>query len=183
MKILVLMPLEEQYVYAATGIYKNMPEDVQQITFAMPMFMEYLVTTKISNNWTFALYDALISAKNIYNAAEDRDLIIIGNISSDLKFDAVFNFQDIEKELDYKDLTIKKLLSLDAIKNDPVLFQPIAALHEAHESTFTLKNCEATADFLSSFIKTDPHLEQIEKTYQDKIKALKKGNNIKDLVS
>lgn len=50
MKILILMPCSEAWTYHATGIYKALPQDVKEITFAMPMYMEYLVDTKISQD-------------------------------------------------------------------------------------------------------------------------------------
>lgn len=50
MKILVLMPLDEKNTYTAAGIYKALPAKVKDITFSMPMFMDYIVGTKASSN-------------------------------------------------------------------------------------------------------------------------------------
>lgn len=163
MKILILMPLDEQHVYAATGIYKNLSPELQNITLAMPMFMEYLVETHISPNWTYALFDTLISAKTYCHAAEQEkcNLIIIGNTLKDYQFDAVFNFQDIEEALPYKDNFIDHLLNDEQIKESQVLLQQIAGLHEAHESILSLINCKASAQFIEDYMKTDPQLDKI----------------------
>lgn len=163
MKILILMPLDEQHVYAATGIYKNLSPELQNITLAMPMFMEYLIETHISPNWVYALFDTLISAKSYCKTAEQSkgDLIIIGNTLKDYQFDAVFNFQDIEEALPYKDNFIEHLLNDEQIKENQVLLQQIAGLHEAHESILPLMNCKASAQFIEDYMKTDPQLDKI----------------------
>lgn len=167
MKILILMPLDEQHVYAATGIYKHLDPKYQQITFAMPMFMEYLVDTHISKNWTYATYDSIISSKSYCQAAEDTngDLIIIGNVDKKYKFDAVFNFQEIDEALPYKDSFIEHLLNTKAVQLDPILFNPINSLYTAADSLLALKNCEATADFINHYMKTDPHINEIHSLY------------------
>lgn len=49
MKILILMPLDEKWVYMATGLYKALTAKAKEVTFAMPQYMEYLIDTKIIN--------------------------------------------------------------------------------------------------------------------------------------
>ena len=66
----------------AMGIYKGLPHELQDKCFCMPVFMDYLVQTKLVENWGYALFDTLLTAKKIYEAGED-DLIIIGK--SELK--------------------------------------------------------------------------------------------------
>lgn len=83
MKILVLMPLDEKNTYMAIGIYGNLPHEIKDKTFCMPAFMDYLVNVKVSPNYEYALFDTLLSANKLYQAAEDDDLIIIGNMSKD----------------------------------------------------------------------------------------------------
>ena len=175
MKILVLMPCDERMVYAATAIYKNLPKDVQDITFMMPMFMEYLIQTKISPNWTYALFDAMISAENIYKSAKKDDLIVFGNLPKRMVFDAVFNFQDLEESLEYRDLFIEKVQNI--VKDEKILVKHITKLHEASESRLSLRNASATAEFISSYVKTDPHLEDIRELYKDKLK-FKDGGDV-----
>lgn len=165
MKILVLMPCDEQHVYAASKIYERLPAEVKDHTFAMPMFMQYLISTKIVGNWVFAFYDTLLSAEKLLDAAENDDFILIGNCPNYFKFDAVFNFQDIEEMLPYQDAFIEKIKTL--VAEDAGLSTMIATLHEAKESQLALINCQATADFLAAYLKTDPHLEEIKKQFKN----------------
>ena len=69
MKILILMPCDEQHVYTSEGIWKALPKELKENTFVMPMFMEYLVITKQVKDWIEALFFALLSAKKLYQAA------------------------------------------------------------------------------------------------------------------
>ena len=69
MKILVLMPCDERMTHYAAKIYKELPNEVKDITFSMPLFMDYLVSSKIVGNWVYAFFDSFISMKNIYKAA------------------------------------------------------------------------------------------------------------------
>ena len=73
------MPLDEKWTYMATGLYNSLPIEVRDKTFAMPMFMQYCVTTKTSPNWLYATFDALVAVKNVYKSVGDGDVIIIGN--------------------------------------------------------------------------------------------------------
>lgn len=161
MKILVLMPLDEKYVYAATGIYKSLSKEMKDITFAMPMFMQYAISTKISPDWVYAAFDTIVSAESIYKTAsanKDGDLIIIGNIDKKYEFDAVFNFQDIEDDsLEYKDYFIEKVK--DVVKDSEILLSKINNLHDASESKMSLKDCKATAHFLENYIKAKAKVE------------------------
>lgn len=179
MKILVLMPCDERYVYAAAGIYKALPHELKEKTFAMPMFMDYLIQTKVVGNWIMAFYDAIISAKAIYNSTQpDEDLIIIGNIPSECEFDAVFSFQDIEETLTYEDKFIEKIKNL--VEGDQLLTSTIADLHKVDEVKLALRNCTATADFLTRYITTDikNKLEKLQKEYEDKLDFKVKGVDV-----
>lgn len=170
MKILILMPLNEPWVYAANGIYKALPAEVRDKTFAMPMFMQYCITTKMAENWMYAVFDAAVAAKHVYEAAEraQDDLIIIGNCGADLKFDAIFNFQDIEEDLEYKDRYLEKLRLLIQDSEDEDLKKWLV-MHEANESKMPLHNCVATADFLTAYLNSDPHLSDIKALFKDKL--------------
>ena len=48
MKILVLMPCDEKMTYYAATIYKNMPKEIKEVSFMMPMYMDFLVNNKIA---------------------------------------------------------------------------------------------------------------------------------------
>lgn len=166
MKILVLMPLDERSVYMAARLYAALPSSVQENTFAMPMFMEYLVQGKIANNWAASVFQSIIAARSVYRAAKDNDLIIIGNINKEYKFDAVFNFQDAEKDDSYIDVFLEKLQTID----DKDLKKIVDNVYTNEDSKMPLHNCKATGEFLGSYIKTDPHLEQIEEEYKRTLK-------------
>ena len=167
MKILVLMPLDEQHVHAAAGIYKALPAEVQAHTFPMPMFMEYAITTKVSSNWTYAFFDAIISARSLYKSSQDKDLIIIGNVPTTCTFDAVFNFQEIDETLPYKDNFAARLK--DIVATEEVLSNIINNLYTADSSIFSLQDCTATADFLTAYLQTDPQLDKIKAKYSERL--------------
>jgi hypothetical protein len=172
MKILILMPCDEQHVYAAAGIYKALPNEMKDITFPMPMFMDYLIENKIVGNWIMAFFDSLISMKNIYNAAMNRDLLIIGTAPVDMEFDIVFNFQDIEQDLPYKDAFLEKIR--EAVKSDEMLLKMVSNLYSADASKMPLHNCIATADFITKYMKTDVKnkLEVLRKQYEKQLKGV-----------
>lgn len=174
MKILVLMPCDERMVYNAAKLYQELPKEIKDITFNMPMFMDYLVNVKIVDNWVMAFYDALISAEKLYAAAQKskKDLIIFGNMPLNLPFDAVFNFQDAEEKLPYEDKFLEKIKEI--VADEPILAACVEKMHSAEESKLSLINCKASAEFLSKYIKTDPKLEEIKEKYKDKLN-FKKG--------
>jgi len=169
MKILILMPCDEQHVYAASGIYKALSDEVKDKCFVMPMFMDYLINTKIVGNWIMAFYDALISAKNLCKAADEKndDVIIIGNAPSAVKFDAVFNFQDIEEDMAYEDKFIEKIKEI--VAENEKLIGYVNDLHKAEESKMPLHNCKATGEFLSAYIKTDAKLNLLKEEYEQRL--------------
>lgn len=168
MKILVLMPLDQQHVDAAAGIYNNLPKEVQEITFPMPMFMEYAVISGVSKNWTYAFFDTIVSANNICKSATKQDnLIVIGNVAKEHEFDVVFNFQEIDETLPYQDLFAEKLL--EVVESEPTLTKVIKNLHKGPESVFSLQNCKATAEFLTKYLDTDPKIDELRASYQGKL--------------
>lgn len=155
MKILVLMPLDERLVPAATAIYQALPKEVKDITFAIPMYMEYLVKSKIESSWEEAVVRSLFSSKKLLDVLKpEDDYILIGNAPKDFKFDAVFNFQDIDESLPYKDVFLEKVKSIFNVEEAPLLQNLLGNLYDGSASTFSMHNCVATADFLSKYIKT-----------------------------
>lgn len=167
MKILVLMPLDEKWVYMANGLYSALPQEVKEKTFAMPMFMQYSITTKATPNWLYAQFDALVAVKSVYKAAQDGDLIVIGNCDKDMKFDVIFNFQNLTEDMPYEDLLLEK--SKELVKEDKQLLSYLTNLYTNEDSKMPLHNISAAADFLAAYLDTDPKIEQIQKQYQDKI--------------
>lgn len=173
MKILVLMPCDEQHVYAAAGIYKALPNEMKECCFPMPMFMDYLIQNKIVGNWVFAFFDALVSMKNVYKTAKKNkdNILIIGTAPRDMKFDAIFSFQDIEHTEEYKDNFLDKVI-IPSVQEDAMLAKMVNHLYKAHDVQFQLKNCVASADFLTAYMKTgiQGKIEEIKEKYQDKLK-------------
>ena len=111
MKILVLMPCDERMIYSAAKIYKELPNDIKDITFSMPMFMDYLISSKVVGNWVYAFFDSFVSMKNIYKTANRNrdDLIVFGTAPKNMKFDAIFSFQDDAEQLPYEDKFLRKI--------------------------------------------------------------------------
>ena len=168
MKILVLMPLDEKWVYMANGLYSALPAKVKDKTFTMPMFMQHGIITKLIPNWLWAPFDALVAAKEVYKAAKDDDLIIIGNCDKSLQFDAIFNFQDLFEDLPYEDLFLEQVKK--DVQSDELLLNTVTNLYTNKDSIMPLHNVAAAADFLTAYLDTDPKIEQIKKQYKNKIK-------------
>lgn len=132
--------------------------------------MDYLINGKIVGNWIAALQYALLSAEKVCNAANetDDDLIIIGNAPKYIKFDAIFNMQELEEDLPYEDKFIEKARELCA--ESPLLMKRLD-VHEATESRLSMHNPIAIADFLSKYLKTEDGIKNVRKEYEDIIKA------------
>ena len=173
MRILVLMPLDERYAYMSMGIYNNLPAEVKDKTFCMPSFMDYLVTSKIAPNWEYALFDTLLSSEKLLDVP-DEDIIILGNVKKKYAFDAIFNFQDLDEELPYQDNFITKMR--DKVASEELLMNKISDLYTNADSKMALKDCKATADFLTAYFDTDPGLNKIKEEYMNKLQELKNGN-------
>lgn len=171
MKILVLIPLDERFTYVAASLYKNLSSDVKQDTFCMPMFSEWQMVTKkmvlsdLPHHWNIATFGTLIKAKEFYKQQETnkKDILIIGNVPVDCKFDAIFNFQDAEKDLPYCDVFLNKLKT---ISNDTAV-QTILNTYNETAVKMTLHDYKAAGEFLSAYLKTDPKLDQIKEKYKD----------------
>ena len=173
MKILVLFPLDEKYSYIATALYKALDADTKDNTFVMPMFTEWQMLTKnmiIGNDlpvhWNVATFGSIIKAREMYKIQQEsnKDFLLIGNIAPQYEFDAIFNFQDVDQDLPYEDMYVDKLKTSFAdipVLNDNLKF------YDASASQMTLHNIAAAAEFLSSYMKTDPHLEEIKQKYID----------------
>lgn len=151
----------------ANGLYRSLPTEVREKTFAMPMFMQYCITTKTTPNWLYATFDALVAVNHVYDAAGKNDLIVIGNCSKNLKFDAIFNFQDLTLDLPFKDLLMEKTIEL--VKESEDLYKYVNNLYSNEDSKMPLHNIQASADFLAAYLDTDPKLDEIKKQYEDRI--------------
>lgn len=183
MKILVLMPCDEQHVHAAAGVYKALPHELKEQCFPMPMFMDYLIQNKIVGNWIFSFFDTMLSLKSIYRTADENkdDLIVIGTAPKDFEFDAIFSFQEIDSKEKYKDNFLNKAIR-PVVAKDEKLFAMVSNLYDVDDVQFALHNCTASADFLAAYIRTDvkEKLETLKKEYESK---LEKGVIIDDVIS
>ena len=167
MKILVLMPCDERRVYYASKIFKKLSPEMKEITFIMAMFIDFLMQTKVESNPASALFYSILSAEKLYEAAKKDDLIIFGNINKDYEFDAVFSFQDAEQTLPYDDKFIT--LIQEKVKDEESLMKYINNLYGAEDVKLKLRDCTASANFLTDDIKTDPKLDEIKEKYKDKL--------------
>lgn len=183
MKILVLMPLDEKWSYIATELYKNLSQNAKDNTFAMPMFTEWQLATgkmvlgnDLPKHWNIATFGTIIKAREMYKLQESakKDFLLIGNIKPDYEFDKIFNFQDTEVDLEYKDLYVEKLK--EAFKDVPELIKNLE-FYDAAASTMTLHNIPAAAKFLSAYLETDPHLEDIKEQYKNDLKFKEGSTN------
>lgn len=173
MKILVLMPCDERMTYYAAKIYSELTNETKDITFSMPMFMDYLISSKIVGNWIYAFYDSFVSMKKVYEASGKGNLIVFGTAPKSMHFDVVFSFQDDKEQLTYEDKFLAHIKN--AVSEEPILAAYTENLYDESDVTFKLHNCKATAQFLSDYIKTDYDLEKIQEKYKDKLK-FKKGD-------
>ena len=112
--------------------------------------------------------------KNIYKTAAKGkdDLIVFGTAPKNMKFDAIFSFQDDAEQMPYKDKFLGKVKKI--VEDEPKLAAYVENLYGAEDSKFNLYNCTATAGFLAEYIKTDPKLDEIKAKYEGKLK-FKKG--------
>jgi hypothetical protein len=170
------MPLDERMSHYAYKIYSELPNEIKEITFSMPMFMEYTIITRVAQNWKHALFKALAGAERKYSEAGDGDLVIFGNMPSDFHFDAVFNFQDDKLQLPHEDNFLARVRE-EEVASKSISAARLENMHGASESKFQLTNCKATAGFLSEYIKTDPKIEDIKEKYKDKLKFKEDDKN------
>ena len=176
MTILVLMPLDEKYVYLANALYSALPNNIKDKTLCMPMFMQWAITTKATKTWTEAMFMSLVtvqSAARIATTTKD-DLLVIGNCDKKFKFDVVFNMQDAERSEAYKDLFIDKIVEkIDELGPEDtdrdLLSSYISHLYGDKDSKMALRNIVATADFLTAYMGTGVDLDDIKAKYRDKL--------------
>lgn len=186
MKILVLMPLDEKYTYLATALYNALPHEIKDKTFNMPMFMQWAITTKMSQNWTQALVWSLASAGFSVQAAAAKqdDILVIGNCDKEYEFDAVFNMQDINESMPYKDLFLEKVIeqiSANQYNQTPeeqeTVLKYLSNLYIDKDSKMSLRNISASADFLALYMRTGVNLEEIKQNYKDKLEFKNEPKN------
>lgn len=133
--------------------------------------MKKYVFNDIPQHWNTATFGTIIKAREVYKAAENKheDIIIIGNMSPDYKFDVIFNFQDPDKDLPYEDKYLQKLREVFNVQ----VLKDALTMYDASASTMTLHNTDAAAAFLSAYLETDPRIDDIKTKYQDLLEKFK----------
>lgn len=176
MKILVLMPIGEDYSYIASGLFKALDPEARDCAFSLGMFSEWqratnkmVIGTDLPKTWTVATFGSLMKARELYRLqdAAKKNVIIIGNISPDYKFDAIFNFQDPEKDAPYEDRYLAKVAA--AAQGETALVDALN-VYDASASQMALHNFAAAGKFLSAYLKTDPHIDDIKAKYNEQLK-------------
>lgn len=180
MKILVLTPNNANAVKYCMQIWEKLRPELQEKSFCIPMYIQYLVETQQAKDQTEAYFYAMRAAEEVYRNIKVEDVaIIFGNMHKGYEFDAIFNFQCNEYAR-YKDYFVEALN--EVIKPDgeddaayKFLSRYTTNLHEANESTLILINIDATCDFLNSYTLTN-----VEKELKDlKTNYLKRLDEIK----
>lgn len=175
MKILVLMPIGEDYSYIASGLFKALDPEARDCAFSLCMFSEWQRTTQkmvvgadLPKTWTVATFGSLMKARELYRLQEaaKKDIIVIGNISPDYRFDAIFNFQDPERDAPYEDRYLTKIA---AVAQGETALTEAVRVYDASASQMTLHNFVAAGKFLSAYLKTDPHIDDIKAKYNDQL--------------
>ena len=95
MKILLLMPLNETSHYLAMQLMVE-AEHAGFDALSVPNFADYLVTTKLAQNVPSSIIMALIAAQ--LHAEQHENCLIIGNCSTDIKFDLILNVNPHHEE-------------------------------------------------------------------------------------
>lgn len=167
MRILVLMPCDERAVYLGASLYRHLPDNLKDNCFIMPMFMDYLVSTKTVGNWVYAFFDSLVSAEALLRNDENTDLIIVGNVDKKYKFDIVLNLQVDGESLPYKDNFIEHIQTL--VEEEPILSKRIDHLYTNAASTLALYNAELGAQLIADLMATDNSNEiiKIKEKYEE----------------
>ncbi len=180
MKILVLVPNNLTNLEYCMKIWEKLNPEVQEKSFCIPMYMQYLVDTNQVKDQTEAFFYAMRAAEMVYQKIKAGDTaIIFGNMNKGYQFDTVFNFQNNHYDM-YKDYFIEALN--EVIKPDTeddssykILSRYTTNLHEANESSLILMDIDAASEFLNSYTSTD-----VEQTLKDlRTEYLKKLDTIK----
>lgn len=181
MKILVLVPNNVTNLEYCMQIWEKLRPELQEKSFCIPMYIQYLVETGQAKDQTEAFFYAMRCAEMIYKNTTKNDMMIIfGNMNKNYKFDTIFNFQNNTYDK-YKDYFIEALN--EVIKPDgdddsayKLLSQYTTNLHEASESSLVLMNIDAACDFLNSYTKTniDKTLNELRTNYLNKLDEINK---------
>lgn len=115
---------------------------------------------------------AIISTKEMVSS--NKSIIVFGNLPTNVtSFDYVFNFQQNDEALPYKDLVLEAICKTAQESNDDYLKQLFSNFYTADASIMALQNFTATADFLSKWYTSEEQMAIVAENYKDKFKTFK----------
>ena len=180
MNILVLVPNNLTNLEYCMKLWEKLNPEIQEKSFCIPMYMQYLVDTNQVKDQTEAFFYAMRAAEMVYQNIKAVDTaIIFGNMNKGYQFDTNFNFQNNHYDM-YKDYFIEALN--EVIKPDTeddssykILSSYTTNLHEANESSLILMDIDAASDFLNNYAATDVEqtLKQLRTQYLEKLDTIK----------
>lgn len=181
MRILVLMPLDERAVPMSMALWRELPSELQEQTFNVVGYMDYLVQSKLVGNWVTAMFYSLMAAEKVIKATDkNENLIVFGNTNKKYKFDIVLNMQDMEVAEPYKDNFLEEVKSIVLPTNEKPLIKLIDNTYDASASILSLINIDASAALLVDLIKSDNKaaIEELKHQYAEKLELLKRAGNV-----
>lgn len=116
---------------------------------------------------------AIISTKEMVSS-DHQNIIVFGNLPmGTTTFDYIFNFQQNDQAISYKDLALEAMCKLAQESNDDYLKQLFSNFYTADASIMALRNFTATADFLSKWYTSEEQMVEVVERYKDKFKTFK----------
>lgn len=120
---------------------------------------------------------AVISAKEMVSSGHQRNFIVFGNLPSkgvaNYGFDYIFNFQQNDQALPYKDLFLETICKTAIEEGDNYLKQLFSNFYSAEDSAMALQDFAATVDFLGRWVASEEKLNMVQEKYKDKFKIFK----------
>ena len=92
---------------------------------------------------------------------------------SSTSFDYIFNFQQNDQAIPYKDLVLEAICKTAQGSNDNYLKQLFSNFYQADASIMALQNFTATAEFLSKWYTSEEQMNTVNERYKDKFKIFK----------
>lgn len=118
---------------------------------------------------------AIISTKEmVTSSSHHQNIIVFGNLpTTTASFDYIFNFQQNDQAVPYKDLALEAMCKIAQESNDDYLKQLFNNFYTADASIMALQNFTATADFLSKWYTSEEQMAAVVERYKDKFKTFK----------
>lgn len=118
---------------------------------------------------------AIISTKEMVSSGHHQNIIVFGNLPvvTTATFDYIFNFQQNDQAIPYKDLVLEAMCKVAQESDDDYLKQLFSDFYNADASIMALQNFTATADFLSKWYTSEEQMNTVTERYKDKFKIFK----------